>query len=132
MFVVCAARKSDVWMAIDPATGTKLHSFSSEGVVSTTCPKPELETKAIYLARTGALAHLNHALVCLVITSTVLSRIAIVLAGSVYLPTKIGTTNFSIRDLYVHCTISNIMKRLNLEKNMIMIMSRIITAFQSY
>ena len=47
------ARKSDVWLAVDPLTGTKLHSFNSDGIVSSTCPVPDSEGRALYIARTS-------------------------------------------------------------------------------
>lgn len=47
------ARKSDIWIAVDPLTGTKLHSFSSDGMSSLTCPVPDTDGRALYIARTG-------------------------------------------------------------------------------
>ena len=40
-------------MAVDPLTGTKLHSFSSDGISSLTCPVPDTDGRALYIARTG-------------------------------------------------------------------------------
>ena len=49
-----AARKSDMWMVLDPETGRKLHSFTSDGTWST-CPSTEdhEEQNLLYLGRTG-------------------------------------------------------------------------------
>ena len=49
-----AARKSDMWMVLDPETGRKLHSFTSDGTWST-CPSTEdhEEQSLLYLGRTG-------------------------------------------------------------------------------
>jgi len=51
--ITLVGKKSDVWLAIDPITGTKLHTISNDGVVSSTCPVADTLQRAIYIARTG-------------------------------------------------------------------------------
>ena len=53
LLLLYVGKKSDVWLAIDPITGTKLHTISNDGVVSSTCPVADTLQRAIYIARTG-------------------------------------------------------------------------------
>ena len=53
IFLHWPARKSDLWLAVDPWTGTKLHTFSSDGITSATCPVGDSEERAVMIARTG-------------------------------------------------------------------------------
>ena len=46
------ARKSDQWFAVDPATGTKLHSFTPDGVLGT-CPIVTSPAGTLYIGRSG-------------------------------------------------------------------------------
>ncbi|XP_064384152.1 serine/threonine-protein kinase/endoribonuclease IRE1-like isoform X2 [Halichondria panicea] len=45
------ARKSDVWLAVDLLTGTKLHSLTTDGVLS--CPTAEYPGPVLHIARTA-------------------------------------------------------------------------------
>jgi serine/threonine-protein kinase/endoribonuclease IRE1 len=47
------AMKSDVWFEIDPLSGTKLHTISSGGTVSPSCPASEMYAQTIFIARTA-------------------------------------------------------------------------------
>ena len=47
------AMKSDVWLEIDPHSGTKLHTISSESVVSAYCPALETHLGTIFISRTA-------------------------------------------------------------------------------
>jgi len=49
------ARKSDQWFAVDPATGTKLHSFTPDGVLGT-CPILTNPAGTLYIGRSGKCA----------------------------------------------------------------------------
>jgi serine/threonine-protein kinase/endoribonuclease IRE1 len=44
--------KSDMWMEIDPHSGKKLHTISSEGSMSS-CPATETYTRSFFIARTA-------------------------------------------------------------------------------
>ena len=46
----CAGTKKDVWLAIDPATGVKIHTLTMDGA-ETTCPLSS--RNILYLGRTG-------------------------------------------------------------------------------
>jgi len=46
------ARKSDQWFAVDPLTGTKLHSFTPDGVLGT-CPILTSPADTLYIGRSG-------------------------------------------------------------------------------
>ena len=52
MFVLFLARKSDQWFAVDPTTGTKLHSFTPDGVLGT-CPIVTSPAGTLYIGRRG-------------------------------------------------------------------------------
>lgn len=47
------AKKSDVWLVIDPLTGNKLYSMNSEGLTLHTCPAVEANRRALHVARTA-------------------------------------------------------------------------------
>ena len=55
MFSLISARKSDMWLAVDPRTGNKLHSITSDGIVSATCPLTDYPGQVMHIARTGKL-----------------------------------------------------------------------------
>ena len=42
-----------MWLAVDPRTGNKLHSITSDGVVSATCPVSDYPGQVMHIARTG-------------------------------------------------------------------------------
>jgi len=46
------ARKSDQWIAVDPTTGIKLHTFTPDGVQGT-CPILTSPSGALYIGRSG-------------------------------------------------------------------------------
>ena len=50
--LIFIAMKSDMWMEIDPHSGKKLHTISSEGSMSS-CPATETYTRSFFIARTG-------------------------------------------------------------------------------
>ena len=53
LFILCLlAVKSDVWLEIDPHSGTKLNTISSNGVVSS-CPAADAYPGSIFIGRTG-------------------------------------------------------------------------------
>ena len=52
LFFVFLATKSDVWLEIDPHSGRKLHTISSDGTTSS-CPASETYTASFFIARTG-------------------------------------------------------------------------------
>ncbi len=49
---VCLGQKRDSWMAVDSLTGSKLHSFSNEGI-SSTCSLSDSHGSVIHIGRTG-------------------------------------------------------------------------------
>ena len=54
-----AAMKSDVWLEIDPLTGSKAHTISSDGITSSICPAAETHEGNIFIARTGQFTAYN-------------------------------------------------------------------------
>ena len=50
--IVITATKSDMWLEIDPRSGRKLHTISSDGTMSS-CPATESYTTSVLIARTG-------------------------------------------------------------------------------
>lgn len=48
-----AAQKSDVWLAVDPVSGTKLHTYTSGGDISSTCSLSDVSGSVLHIARTG-------------------------------------------------------------------------------
>lgn len=47
------AKKSDVWLVIDPLTGNKLYSMTNAGLTLHTCPAVDADKRALYVARTA-------------------------------------------------------------------------------
>ena len=53
LFALCIlAVKSDVWLEIDPHSGKKLNTISSNGVVSS-CPAADTYLGSVFIGRTG-------------------------------------------------------------------------------
>ena len=50
-------QKTDVWFAIDPVSGDKLHTYSSSGDATSTCSLTEESGSVLHIARTGKTSH---------------------------------------------------------------------------
>lgn len=51
--IFTAAQKSDIWLAVDSVSGTKLHTYTSGGDISSTCPLADVNGPVVHIARTG-------------------------------------------------------------------------------
>ena len=47
------AQKTDVWFAIDPVNGNKLHTYTSSGDKPSTCSVTDVSGSVLHIARTG-------------------------------------------------------------------------------
>lgn len=52
--LIFAAQKSDMWLAVDSVSGTKLHTYTSGGDISSTCPFAAVNGPVVHIARTGS------------------------------------------------------------------------------
>ena len=53
LFHITAAQKSDMWWAVDPVSGTKLHTYTIGSDISSTCPLADVSGPILHIARTG-------------------------------------------------------------------------------
>ena len=47
------AQKTDAWIAIDPVSGNKLHTYTSSGDKTSTCSVADASGSVLHIARTG-------------------------------------------------------------------------------
>ena len=50
---VSLGKKSDLWLAIDPVSGSILHTYTSSGDISSTCSVSDVSGSVLHIARTG-------------------------------------------------------------------------------